>query len=67
MKQISHNIIAIPLLVTGYIQMASLHLGVMDMCDAANGELYCLDQSLVEPEVNRETISTNQHTKMQYS
>lgn len=47
--------------------MASFHLVVMDMCDAANGELYYLDQSLVEPEVNRETISTNQHTKMQCS
>lgn len=59
-----HNIVPLP--VTVCTPMASLHLVVMDMCDAANGVLCCLDQSLVELEANRETISTKKYMNTVY-
>ena len=49
--------LCVPLLVIVYTPMASVTPVVMDTCDATNGVLCCLDQSLVEPEVDRETIS----------
>jgi len=56
-KYIQHEYV--PLQVTEYIQMASLHQVEMDTHNVTSVELYYLDQSLAAFEVSTVTISTS--------